>query len=821
MNHGDDPDNRGARGVVRLPSGDGEDRLTSGTARIGSATSGRAAVSGTAALPGRASVPRRAAASGTASVPGRAQGSDRTRSAVGRGGSAGPAGGPAGRRVVSPAKLRARKIRRRRIMGIFTAMALLLSLAGCGATYAVLQVPLPDDRDAPQTSIIYFADGKHELGRLSEENRQEIPCDKIPQGMKDAVVSAEDRSFYSNSGVSITGIARAVWANIRGKELQGGSTITQQYVKNAKLSQERTFSRKMKEIVYAVKMDQDYSKDDILCFYLNTIAFGRGANGAQAAAKVYFNTTIDKLNTSQFALLAEVIKAPSYYDPAKHPQEAQDRWKYVIDGMVTIGKLSSEEAAKAKFPDPKTLSKYKGGNGSSGLDGWQGLVMDQVVQELESKGFTDAEIRGGGLRIVTTLDYNAQNKAVAAAKEVLTEDGAPGLGTALVAVQPGDGAVRAYYGGENGYGGFDLADAPHPPGSSFKAYVLAQALSDGVSYDSHWNGSSPRTFPDRPDKPVFNSENTQCPDCTLRDATIKSLNTVYYAVTDKIGADKVAALAKKSGIRTLDGKPVDEMISQKKLTNNLGVGSFAVSVLDQADGFATFAAKGTHAAPYFVVSVSRMIDGKPKPDYKVQKQANRAFSEDVAADATYVMQGVVSSKLKLADDRQAAGKTGTQQFGAATQNENAHAWMCGYTPQLAAAVWVGTKEGADKAIKTSAGKNVFGSGLPGQIWRKFMNGALGGQKNQDFANPAHVGDDTAGDAVKATPSPQPSPDAQNSPSVAPSPSAPTTDPNPRPSRKRSKSPFPTGSVDPSSSPSASTSPTGRTRRPGFSFPPLG
>jgi len=677
-------------------------------------------------------------------------------------------------------------------------LSLLLFFGMLGGAYALARVPLPADEGRAQVSTLYYSDGKTVLARLGTENRTDVRLAQVPKHVQQAMIAAEDRSFYTNSGISPRGIARAFWANLRGEEVQGGSTITQQYVKNAHLDQERTFTRKTREIVWAIKADRTYSKDEILEFYLNTIYFGRGAWGIEAAAQVYFGVPASGLSLEQGAVLAGVIKAPSYYDPRNNPQRAKERWRYVLDGMVSLGWLDAGRAASTPFPPTRPISAGNGAN--TGLKGDTGVIVGQVERELLARGFTDQEIRTGGLKIVTTVNKRVQDTARAALRKVFAEQ-PKNLAKALVAVEPGTGRVKAYYGGESGYKTFDLAAASHPAGSSFKAYVLAEALSQGISVRSYWDGSSPQTFPDRPNEPVNNSEDRSCRRCDLTRATVLSLNTTYYALTSKVGAAKVAQRAEASGIRTLDGKPVGEMIEQRKIDNSrIALGEVGISVLDQAAGYATFAAKGVHATPTFLERVEQ--DGAERYDLRrVKPVTRRAFSADVAADATYALEQVVRAGKRLEDGRRAAGKTGTAQFG--DDGRNGHAWMAGYTPQLATAIWVG-RAGDDGPIQTASGRDIYGSGLPTQTWRTFMNGALAGAEELGFPEPVFGGDMDSGTESspepEREPEPEPEPERQQpsrEPSLAPSPSPSVSadgSPRPRPSRSRTRFPTPSFSI---------------------------
>jgi membrane peptidoglycan carboxypeptidase len=633
----------------------------------------------------------------------------------------------------------ARKRRRRKIASIAGFTALLLMLGGMAAVYVGLQVPLPSDNQVKELSRIYFSDGKTVLGGLGSENRTYVELSKIPPHMQRAIIAAEDRTFYENNGISVGGIGRAVWANVSGGEVQGGSTITQQYVKNAHLTDERTFTRKFREIGWAIKADQKYSKEQILEFYLNTIYFGRGAHGIEAAAQTYFGVPAADLTLAQSAVLAGVIKAPSVYDPASDLQRSQDRWDYVLDGMVKLGWLTATDRAAQEYPATEKVRPSTGG--SFNLDGWRGLIIQQVEKELKARGIDEQTIRTGGLKIVTTIDKKAQKAAVDAANKVFS--GQPkDMEKALAAVEPRTGAVKAYYGGTRGYGNLDLASSRFRPGSSFKAYTLAAAVSEGISIKSYWNGKDNQRFPGET-VPVRNSEGSSCGRCTLIEATKMSLNTTYYALAQKVGPEKVLEVAKLAGIT--DPK-VDDRLS---LTRQVALGDLRVSPLQHANGIATLAAEGEYVPTHFVQRVEQ--DGNVIYDYP-EARPTRALPADVAADTTYALQQVYNSGRRIGDGRVGAGKTGTAQLG--KTDENSDAWMVGYTPQLAASVWVGHSAGDAKLRNDKTGGRVYGNGLPRDFWAEFMTGALKGSKHLDFPPPKYTGLVDSGNV--ASPEPVPS-----------------------------------------------------------------
>ncbi|MDQ6875672.1 MAG: penicillin-binding protein [Actinomycetota bacterium] len=678
------------------------------------------------------------------------------------------------------------------------ALALFMVFGALGVVYAATQIPLPGQVRTSQKSIIYYSDGRTEMARVGMENRTDVKLSAVPKDVQRAVLAAENRDYYTDNGVSPKGILRALWADLRGKDLQGGSTITQQYAKNAYLSQQRTYTRKFREIVIAVKLDHSYSKDQVLEWYLNTIYFGRGAYGIEAAAETYFGIPTSRLSLEQGAVLASSIRSPAGYDPAEHPQAARDRWRYVLDGMVKKDWLTSSRAGQAKYPTVRP----PGNSPFNDLSGPKGYIVRQVEKELQRHGISDDVLRRSGLRVVTTIDRQAQASAVAAVAKVFTGQPA-NLRQALVAIEPSTGRVRAYYGGKSGNGGLDYATHSYQPGSSMKPYVLAEALSQGISLKSRWDGSSPQTFPDRT-APVYNSgdgQGEQCGHCNLITATVLSLNTVFYALTAKVTAVRAARRAEAAGIRTLAGEPIEKFIHSGKLSNGFGIGQFEITPIDQADGYATFAADGVQHDAYFVDKVARIDNGSVV--YSAKKSpGRRAFAPAVAADATYAMQQVIKSNRgtsfdrSLADDRPAAAKTGTAEDPHAKQANgngggNSAAWMCGFTPQLAAVVWVG-HDNLRTPLVTRTGRQIYGVGLPALTWQAFMDGALRGQPIRDFPPPANVGTRDVGNVTPGTPASTPAPAPQRTPSPppvqppSPTPSVPAVSPSPQPRPSRSR-----------------------------------
>lgn len=705
-----------------------------------------------------------------------------------------------------------RRPRRRWIALAATTFVVAVAFAALGAFYAATRIPLPGEVVNPQTSVLTYADGRTELARIFAENRTDVSLRKVPQHVQYAVLSAENRSFYRDPGFDVKGIARAVWNNVRGRDVQGGSTITQQYVKNAYLTKDRTFSRKFKELVIAIKLDRQYTKAQILEWYLNTIYFGRGAYGIQSAAEAYFGKSVDQLTLAEGAVLASSIRSPALYDPQTHPDRARARWEFVLDGMVKEHWLSPEDRARQVYP--KVLPRDSGPQNQ--LAGPRGYILQQVKEELVRLGIDEGELNRAGLRVQTTIDRDAQDAAEAAVRQVFA--GQPeNLRQALVAVDPSTGGVLAYYGGASGTG-FDYAQAWRAPGSSFKPYTLAAALEKAVkgesvgdagvvSVFSRFDGRSPRTFQG---VEVHNSEDAQCPNCTILEAMKRSINTVFYDLAIQVGPKNVADIAHRMGIprtRTDNDQPTLQV--DGVTDGSIGIGRDEVRPIDQATGFATLASGGVLHPTHFV---QRVTDSHGNVLYEFDKNSpqrpRRVLDPSVANDVTYSMEPVAEwSHDELADGRPSASKTGTQQLGETPDNQDA--WMVGFTPQICTAVWVGTDH--NEPLRTAGGRIIYGSGLPGKTWQAFMDAWLAGKAQQDLPDTVEIdgGDGDANDSSPVVTSAPPTYQAPTSPPRTPFPeSSPTT---PRPTAIE---PSPTGGPAPSvvplpTSPGPSSSPPSR------------
>jgi membrane peptidoglycan carboxypeptidase len=612
---------------------------------------------------------------------------------------------------------------------------LLLGIAAFAVAWAV--TPIPDGAKPAalaQKSVIYYRDGKTVLATQGV-NRTRVALDRVPLHVRNAVIAAENRTFYEDQGVSITGTLRAMWSTLSGRQLQGGSTITQQMVRNyySGLSQERSITRKLKEILIALKVDQSKPKDWILEQYLNTIYFGRGAHGIQAASQAYFGKNVGDLTIAEGAYLAAVIQQPSRFaDPKGDDLKAvQARWKWVIDSMREIGALTADQAAAARFPK---LIKPKG---PLSLTGQKGHMLAQVRAELNRRGYSDEQINQGGLRIVTTFDKELMAAAQRAVESTLPEGTPKKVRTGLAAVDPDTGEVLAFYGGK-GYQYDNAFSAKVQAASTFKVYALAAALEEGLGLDTRVNGNSPMRVASAL---IPNSGGTSYGAAIdLVTATRHSVNTAFVDLGQRIGLDKVARAAEAAGI------PAEQLEPHKDAaTFPLGVAS--VSAVQQAAGYGVFAAGGVYHETHVIRSV-RDASGVTR---EFTAEGKRVFKPETAADTTYALTQVVQSGTGTAarlSDRPAAGKTGTMDKSSAV-------WFVGYTPQLSTAVNMFRDD--NKPVTVPGYGELYGGSLPAQIWRAFMTEAMAGKPVETFPEPTgyRSWSDPFADEGEATPDPTP------------------------------------------------------------------
>ncbi len=650
----------------------------------------------------------------------------------------------------------------RRAAYLTTAMLVLLPIVTFAMAYFIVDVPKPGNIRTNQVSTILASDGS-EIAKIipPEGNRVDVNISQVPIHVRQAVIAAEDRNFYSNPGFSFSGFARAVNNDLfGGGGLQGGSTITQQYVKNALVgSAQHGFSglmRKAKELVIATKMSGEWSKDDVLQAYLNIIYFGRGAYGISAATKAYFDKPVEQLTVSEGALLAALIRRPSSLDPAVDPKGATDRWNWVLDGMVETKALSPSDRAAQVFPATVPPDQAREQNQTSGPNG---LIERQVTKELmELFNIDEQTLNTQGLQVTTTIDPKAQQAAEKAVSKYLDGLGAPPSGgdpdmrAAVASVDPHNGAIRAYYGGSDA-NGFDFAQAGLQTGSSFKVFCLVAALEQGIGL-GYQVDSSPLTVNGIK---ITNVDGESCGTCNIAQALEQSLNTSYYRLMLKLkgGPQAVANAAHQAGVAA-SFPGVEHTLSEDGKggppNNGVVLGQYETRPIDMASAYATLAASGIYHRPHFV---QKVVNSEGQALFDAGNSDNsgeQRIPKAVADNVTAAMEPIAgySRGHNLAGGRPSAAKTGTTQLGDTTSNKDA--WMVGYTPSLSTAVWVGTVKG-DQPLVTASGAAVYGSGLPSDIWKATMDGALKATSNESFPKPTEIG------GYAGVPAPPPPPKA--------------------------------------------------------------
>ncbi|WP_227979120.1 transglycosylase domain-containing protein [Nocardia spumae] len=623
----------------------------------------------------------------------------------------------------------------RRVIYVLVALAIVVPSAVFLIAYTTVSVPQPGDLKTNQVATILASDGTSVISKIvpPQGNRTDVTIDQIPPQVRNAVIAAEDRDFYSNPGFSISGFVRAARDNVLGKESAGGgSTITQQYVKNSMVGNQHSLSRKMRELVISAKMARQWSKNDILTAYLNTIPFGRGTFGIDAAAHAYFDKKVEDLTVEEGAMLAATIQQPYGLDPENNPKGAEARWNYVLDGMVASGNLPAADRTKMVYPKVQPSSSNKD-DSSPQEPGSNGLIKRQVMQELADAGISDTQINKEGLQITTTIDQKAQQAAVDSVHKNMQGE-RDEVRTAVVSVDPKTGAVRAYYGGDDGQG-WDYANAGLQSGSTFKVFGLAENLELGKPLSTMYDSSDLTVNGIK----ITNAEGETCGTCTIAEALKRSLNTSFYRMELDMpnGPAKIAAMAHKMGIP--DSIPgVGQTLTEPDGSgpnNGIILGQYQVRPLDMASAYGTIAASGMYHKPHFVDKVVT-ADGQVLLD-RGQVAGEQRISSAVADNLTSAMQPIAASSRNhgLAGGRLSGSKTGTTQLGDTGQNKDA--WMIGFTPSLSTAVWVGTADGV--ALKTSGGAIMYGSGLPSDIWKDTMDGALEGTPKETFPKPAAIG----------------------------------------------------------------------------------
>jgi penicillin-binding protein 1A len=645
-----------------------------------------------------------------------------------------------------------------------------------GLIYAFARVPLPAEVPTAQTIVFLDQTGKHEIGTLSaQENRRVVSLEKIPDHAQQAVLAAEDRDFYEHGAISWRGLARASAANLLRRRIsEGGSTITQQYVKNAfpGVGRDRTLFRKLKEAVIAVKLERKFSKDRILEFYMNTVYFGRGAYGIDAAARTYFEHKAESLSPAESALLAGVIRGPEFYGKRENAASAKARRDYILQAMVDRGWLSAKQGRAAMEEKVRVSWKAKP-QGIANSDA--PFFLEKVRQYLVGRYGAEA-VNLGGLRVRTTLDLEMQKLANQTVRRIL-DNPKTDPKAALVSIDPRNGAVRAMYGGRQfKTRQFNYAtNSVRQAGSTMKPFVLAQFLNDGYSVNSPYPG---------PAELIVNGEDfknygdTSYGQMTVGDATRLSVNTIYVQLMQLVKPDRVAKFAKAHGLAAelageaepkKDPGPLEAAPVLKPVLA-LSLGSGDVTTLQLASAFGTWANRGIHQTPHLV---ERVVDAKERvlEEHPGNPQGKQVIAQVHADTMNMVLRSAVENGTGNAArlyGREVAGKTGTT-------SDYTDARFVGYTTDLVTSVWLGFDNPKKKLVGVRGLEGVSGGSLPAQIWREYMDVATRGRQNAPFVPPAELGGVVLNPTTTAPPTtapPPPQPGPQNPPPTQPAPTQP-------------------------------------------------
>lgn len=747
-----------------------------------------------------------------------------------------------------PGKSRAKKIWGR--VGLTALVAfLVLGVSGLGAflvLYATTDLPDPNEDFTTNTTFIYFNDGRNELGSLAVQNRETLDYAEMPQVMKDAVVAAENRSFWTDPGFSASGMTRGAWSIATGGEVQGGSTITQQYIKILYLDSERTLSRKTRELMLAMKMGRELPKEEILEGYLNTIYFGRGAYGIQAAAKSFFLKDAQDLTMPEAAALAAIVNNPAGFNPSGGEEKVEallGRYRYVLDGLLEMDNITQAEHDDAykqlpEFPTVPVNQRYGGP---------RGFLIKMVEDELVDNGFSEAEVAGGGLKITTTLDKKMQESAHTIAAEYTEKaaENAPkpqnpdDLHVAISSVDTTTGGILALYGGpdfiENSR---NWATTPRPAASAFKVFAAIAGMRENFSLKSVLKGD---TFTPRGDsKTVRNQNSKQYGPVTLRRAIAESVNTAFVDMTEQMadGPQKVIEAANDSGAPGTAGEEGWDP------NNRIALGAAEVSPVDMANSYATFADSGKYKPAHIVAKVED-ADGNVLYPATDAPQAQQNIEPNVAANLTDALTSVVTEgtgRRAGALNRPVAGKTGTH----GVEREIQSAWFVGYTRQISTAVmYVVGDDGIGDLddYRRPQDSTFFGSSYPLMTWLDLMTVAHEGLEVLDFddakplegkketksperesirpAEPIETSREPRSESPSPTPSETPTAVEPTETPVEPSPTptetaAPEPEPEPEPTKKPEPTPTPR---PPTTPPRPTPTPEPEPTKPATAAPP--
>lgn len=588
---------------------------------------------------------------------------------------------------------------------------LLVITVGLGLSVFVIngasKAEIPEEPSAlkQQNPIeIYASDGKTLISKIQPEGgvRTVVESNRISSHMKDALVSAEDRTFWDNPGVSFKGIASAALKHIKKDPTAGGgSTVTQQLVKNTLVGDEYSMDRKVKEALSSMKLTASWTKEDIITAYLNTIYFGRGSLGIEEASQSYFGVHAAELNPSQSALIAGIIQAPSEYDPINNRKNAEYRFNYVKDEMKQNGYLTQKQYDDMKFPEVK---KTYDNNKSTGLTDSNGHIVSSTLQELALKGYDKKSLHAIGAKITTTIDPKVQKSVTDKSRAAAQFNG---IRVATAAINPKTGGIAGIYGGDDGLG-YDLSKNPQMTGSTFKVFALAAALENGIGLDTEID-SSPYTYNG---VTVDNSDGMTCGKCSLAEATKQSLNTSFYRLQDMLpnGPETTREMAHNMG--------VDAPLSEKDGSVNkaLVLGAYGTSPIQLATGFSTIANNGIRNDRHIV---DKVMTQNGQLEYKNNSHPTRVLSDHTAQDIDKALEPIAA----YSNNNQLSGKTGYVKTGTVAlgdSGQNRDALAAGYTDNLALGIWMGALE--DGAPVTDAnGGMMWGAGAPTTLWRDILN----------------------------------------------------------------------------------------------------
>ncbi|WP_258050275.1 transglycosylase domain-containing protein [Streptomyces finlayi] len=696
-----------------------------------------------------------------------------------------------------------------------------------GISYAMVTTPTINKAAKAQNNVYYWADGTQLVATGGEVNRQEISYEQIPTAMRNAVISAENKSFEDDKGIDPMGIARALFNMAKGGETQGGSTITQQYVKNSRLSQDQTLSRKFQELFITLKVGGEMDKRDVMAGYLNVSYYGRGAWGLQAAARTYYKKDAKDLDPSECAFLATLLKGATYFDPAGAPEvdreratkeknrkRAEDRWKWILDEQVKDNRMEqAERDTYDTFPMPLPPRQ------NAQLGGQTGYLVDLAKSYvLNNTDITSEQLAQGGYEIHTTFKEDRVKQLVKAVEDVdkanIAPEKRPDKDTHVqfggASINPSTGAIEATYGGRDATKHYTNNADPTGAqvGSTFKPFVLAAAMEYGkrdpalgevqeksertpVSPKSIYNGDNlleikkynGGVWRGDDDKPWLqtNDGDESYGDIDLRKAMEQSANSPFVQLGMDVGTDKVKDVAMAVGLRD------DDYMADSNVPS-FSIGTSSPSAIRMAGAYATFATSGLQREPFSVTKVLQ----KGAPVYQHASKRKRALDPIIADNVTDVLKNVVENgtgtPAKL-PGRDVAGKTGTT-------DGNRSAWFVGYTPQLSTAISMFRMDDDEKNKKreflemygTGGEKEIHGASFPAQIWHDFMAEAMKGQKVKNFPKPQPWGEKMYGGGA-ASPKPVPTE------TVPPTPSPEPTTPSPSPTTPSPTTPTPTDTCD--------------------------